>query len=54
MWQNKRLLFSLLFEASAATLPGVAADPKHLGAELGFLSVLHTWGQNLTPHPQIH
>jgi hypothetical protein len=54
MWQNKRQLFSLLFEASAATLLDVAADPKHLGAELGFLSILHTWGQTLTPHPHIH
>ena len=51
MWQNKRQLFSLLFEASTATLLDVAADPKHLGAELGFLSILHTWGQTLTPHP---
>jgi Putative transposase/Transposase zinc-binding domain len=54
MWQNKRQLFSLLFEASAATLLDVGADPKHLGAELGFLSILHTWGQTLTPHPHIH
>ena len=54
MWQNKRQLFSLLFEASAAALIDVAADPKHLGAELGFLSILHTWGQTLTPHPHIH
>ena len=54
MWQNKRQLFSLLFEASAATLLDVAADPKHLGAQPGFLSILHTWGQTLTPHPHIH
>ena len=54
MWQNKRQLFSLLFEASAAALIDVAADPKHLGAELGFLAILHTWGQTLTPHPHIH
>jgi hypothetical protein len=54
MWQNKRQLFSLLFEASAATVLDVAAAPKHLGAELGFLSILHTWGQTLTPHPHIH
>jgi hypothetical protein len=54
MWQNKRQLFSLLFDASAATLLDVATDPKHLGAELGFLSILHTWGQTLTPHPHIH
>ena len=54
MWQNKRQLFSRLFEASAAALIDVAADPKHLGAELGFLSILHTWGQTLAPHPHIH
>ena len=54
MWQNQRRLFSLLFEASAATLLEVAADPKHLGAEIGFLAILHTWGQTLQPHPHIH
>ena len=54
MWQNKKLLFALLFDASAATLLEVAADPKHLGAEIGFLSVLHTWGQTLQPHPHVH
>jgi hypothetical protein len=54
MWQNQRRLFSLLFESSAATLLEVAADPKHLGAEIGFLAILHTWGQTLQPHPHIH
>jgi hypothetical protein len=54
MWQNKKVLFQLLFEASAATLLEVAADPQHLGAEIGFLSVLHTWGQSLQPHPHVH
>jgi hypothetical protein len=54
IWQNQRVLFKLLFEASAATLIEVAANPKHLGAEIGFLSVLHTWGQTLQPHPHIH
>ena len=43
-----------MFRASAATLLEIAADPKHLGAEIGFLSVLHTWGQNLQHHPHIH
>jgi hypothetical protein len=43
-----------LFEASAATLLEVAADPTRLGAELGFLSILHTWGQTLQRHPHIH
>jgi hypothetical protein len=52
--QNKQLLYDLLFRASADTLLEVAADPKHLGADIGFLSVLHTWGQNLLHHPHIH
>jgi len=52
--QNKKVVYDLLFRASAATLLEVAADPKHLGAELGFLSVLHTWGQTLQHHPHIH
>jgi hypothetical protein len=52
--QNKKIVYDLLFRTSAATLLEVAADPKHLGAEIGFLSVLHTWGQNLLHHPHIH
>ncbi len=51
---NKRLMYSLLFRASAATLLEVAADPRHLGADIGFLTVLHTWGQNLLAHPHVH
>ncbi len=54
MLQNKKLLDDLLFRASAATLLEVARDPKHLGADLGMLSVLHTWGQNLQHHPHVH
>jgi len=54
MWQNKRRLFTLLFETCAATLLEVTADPKHLGAQIGLLAVLHTWGQTLQPHPHIH
>jgi Putative transposase/Transposase zinc-binding domain len=54
IWQNKKLLFGLLFDASAATLLKVAADPSRLGAEIGFLSILHTWGQTLQRHPHIH
>jgi Putative transposase/Transposase zinc-binding domain len=54
VWQNKRALFALLFDASAAALLEVAGDPKRLGALIGFLSVLHTWGQTLQPHPHIH
>jgi hypothetical protein len=53
-FHNKKLLYTLLFRASAATLLEVAADPRHLGAEIGFLSVLHTWGQNLLHHPHVH
>jgi Putative transposase/Transposase zinc-binding domain len=52
--QNKRLLYPLLFRASAETLLAVAADPKHLGAQIGFLSVLHSWGQRLDHHPHVH
>src|ERR1017187_4936383 len=52
--QNKKVVYDLLFRTSAATLLEVAADPKHLGAEIGFPSVLHTWGQNLLHHPHIH
>lgn len=52
--QNKKTLYDLLFRASAETLIEIAADPKHLGAQIGFLSVLHTWGQNLQHHPHIH
>lgn len=52
--QNKKVVYDLLFHASAATLLEIAADPKHLGAEIGFLSVLHTWGQNLMHHPHLH
>lgn len=51
---NPEVLYGLLFQASAATLLEVAADPKHLGAEIGFLSILHTWGQNLLLHPHVH
>jgi hypothetical protein len=51
---NKKLLYSLLFRASSATLLETAAGPNHLGAELGFFSVLHTWGQNLMHHPHVH
>jgi hypothetical protein len=54
MWQNQRVLFTLLFEASAAALLEVASDPKRLGAKVGFLSILHTWGQTLQRHPHIH
>ena len=51
---NKKLLYTLLLRTSAATLLEIGADPKHLGAELGFFSILHTWGQNLMHHPHVH
>jgi hypothetical protein len=52
--QNKRLIYSLLFHTSAATLLEIARDPRHLGAEIGFFSVLHTWDQRLQHHPHVH
>lgn len=53
-FQNKPIVYDILFRAAADTLHSIAADPAHLGAEVGFLSVLHTWGQNLLHHPHIH
>jgi putative transposase/transposase-like zinc-binding protein len=52
--QNKKPIYGLLFRACAATLLEVAANPQNLGAEIGFLSILHTWGQNLLHHPHLH
>src|ERR1700686_1724077 len=52
--QNKKVLYGLLFRTSAETLLEVAHDPKHLGAEIGFFSVLHTWSQKLNIHPHVH
>jgi hypothetical protein len=52
--QNKRVVYNLLFSTAAETLRTIAADPKHLGAEIGFLAVLHTWGQTLRHHPHLH
>ena len=52
--QNKKVLYDLLFRASAETLLEVARDPRHLGAEIGFFSVLHTWSQKLGLHPHVH
>jgi hypothetical protein len=52
--QNKAVIYSLLFRCSAETLIEIAADPKHLGAEIGFFSVLHTWNQKLQHHPHVH
>lgn len=52
--RNQRVLYDLLFAASASTLLKVAADPKHLDAKVGFFGILHTWGQNLLHHPHVH
>jgi hypothetical protein len=52
--QNKKAMYGMLFRAAAETLLEVAADPEHLGAGIGFLGVLHTWGQKLLHHPHIH
>jgi len=54
MLQNKKVLYDLLFRISAETLCEVARNPKHLGAEIGFFSVLHTWSQQLRLHPHVH
>jgi hypothetical protein len=52
--QNKKVVYDLLFRTTAETLLEVARDPKHLGAEIGFFSVLHTWSQKLELHPHVH
>ena len=52
--QNKKVIYDLLFRTSAETLLEIARDPKHLGAEIGFFSVLHTWNQKLQLHPHVH
>ena len=52
--QNKAVVYALLFEAASETLKTIAADPRHLGAEIGMTMVLHTWGQTLTYHPHVH
>ena len=53
-FQNKAAVYAILFRAAAETLCTIAADPKHLGAEIGLVAVLHTWGQNLHHHPHVH
>jgi hypothetical protein len=53
-YQNKTVIYDILFKASAETMITIAADPKHLGARIGVLSVLHTWGSALTHHPHVH
>ena len=53
-YQNKEVIYDILFKVSAETLMTIAADPKHLGARIGITSVLHTWGSALTHHPHVH
>jgi hypothetical protein len=53
-FQNKRVVYAILFQAAAEALRGVAADSRHLGAEIGAIAVLHTWGQTLQHHPHLH
>ena len=53
-YQNKAVIYDLLFKASAETMLAIAADKKHLGARIGFIAVLHTWGSALTHHPHVH
>ncbi|HET7886311.1 MAG TPA: IS91 family transposase [Bradyrhizobium sp.] len=53
-FQNKAAVYAILFKAAAEALTTIAADPRHLGAEIGFIGVLHTWGQNLQHHPHVH
>jgi hypothetical protein len=53
-YQNKAVIYDLLFKAAAETLIAIAADPKHLGARIGMTAVLHTWGSALTHHPHVH
>jgi len=53
-YQNKAVVYEILFHATAETLRTIGADPKHLGAEIGFIAILHSWGQNLLYHPHLH
>ena len=53
-YHNKAVIYGTLFKAAAETLMTIAADPKHLGARIGFTAVLHTWGSALTHHPHLH
>ncbi len=53
-YQNKAVVYDILFKAAAETLLRIAADPKHLGARIGFTGVLHTWASALTHHPHVH
>ena len=52
--QNKREIYKILFRSGSETLMTLGRDPKHLGAEIGIIAMLHTWGQNLSDHPHLH
>ena len=52
--QNKTAIYNILFHAASSALLTIASDPQHLGADIGFVAVLHTWGQNLMHHPHVH
>ena len=52
--KNRRVIYNLLFRAASQTLLQLAADPKRLGAQIGFTAILHTWGQNILFHPHLH
>ncbi|MGQ1786424.1 IS91 family transposase [Saccharicrinis sp. GN24d3] len=52
--QNKKAMYGILFKAASQTLLGLARDTKHLGADIGLMTVLHTWGQNMMEHPHLH
>jgi hypothetical protein len=53
-WQNKAVVYDLLFRSASETMMTIAADPKHLGARIGITAVLHTWGSAMTHHPHVH
>ena len=53
-WQNKAVVYDLLFRAASETMMTIAADPRHLGARIGITAVLHTWGSAMTHHPHVH
>ena len=53
-WQNKAVVYDLLFRAASEAMTTIAADPRHLGARIGITAVLHTWGSAMTHHPHVH
>ncbi len=53
-WQNKAVIYDLLFRAASEAMLTIAADPKHLGARIGITAVLHSWGSAMTHHPHVH